>query len=373
MEITNIVTDAPKKVDRQTLYSLQVMRGIAAFAVAIYHTHIILAKPVYGGKILFAPVASLGWSGVNFFFILSGFIIVYAHNGDIGRPDKATHYIWRRFSRVYPIYWVLLGVYVAASWVGIGHPDFGWSPVNLLSSFLLIRLNSDLTLPLQVAWTLFYEIMFYAAFLTLILNRWLGIGIFALWISAIIYFSLIKGDGEPGWHLHVWNFYFVAGAVTYFLFKKLPNQWDIWIFVAGIGMLLVCALTDILGPRLDDVQRIPWKLMVLILPFAMILLGGVLLERHRDWKAPDLLLLLGNASYAIYLVHSPVISVLAQINARLLGDSLPDSILFLAILILSVSAGVVAHLILEKPTLALLQKYWNARQRARVAKNTAVQ
>ncbi len=50
---------------------------------------------------------AFGHAGVDFFFVLSGFIILHVHAGDIGRPVRLGHYLQRRFTRVYPFYWVV--------------------------------------------------------------------------------------------------------------------------------------------------------------------------------------------------------------------------------------------------------------------------
>ena len=56
----------------------------------------------FGGLFLFAH------AGVDFFFVLSGFIIYRVHRGDIGSPHRLSRYAWRRFVRIYPTYWIIL-------------------------------------------------------------------------------------------------------------------------------------------------------------------------------------------------------------------------------------------------------------------------
>jgi len=52
-------------------------------------------------------VAQFGHAGVDFFFVLSGFIIFFVHGKDIGKPSRLPHYVWRRFIRIYPVYWAV--------------------------------------------------------------------------------------------------------------------------------------------------------------------------------------------------------------------------------------------------------------------------
>lgn len=333
--------------------SVQVMRGIAAFAVVLYHANLILAKPQYGGRDILHSLASRGWLGVNFFFVLSGFIIMVAHHADIGRPRAAGRYIWRRFTRLYPIYWVCLSVYLLAAYLGIGHPEFHWEPANILSAYLLVQVTDNLSLPLQVAWTLFYEVAFYAAFTVLIFNRAAGVALFAVWLAAISIAGLL-GYTQMGL-LHMWNVSFFTGMAVFALARRLDSRWGLPVLGAGIALLIGLLLAGF-GASLRQTQASPLSVLLLTLPFGMILLGAALAEPRFGWRAPKWLLLIGAASYAIYLVHSPVISVIAQLHHKLAGAAgLPGLALFLLATAISTAAGIIAHLVIEQPLLVALR------------------
>ncbi|QAY77483.1 acyltransferase [Sphingosinicella sp. BN140058] len=358
---------AEGQATRSTLFSLQAMRGIAAFAVAVYHTNLILKEPVYGGIHAFDTVASRGWTGVNFFFVLSGFIILYAHAKDIGMPARAGRYLWRRFSRVYPVYWLVLTGFIAASSMGLGHAEFTTAPLHLLSSYTLLRIVPAPDLPLQVAWTLVYEVTFYLAFLVVILNRRIGFTLIALWTTAVLINGLILGDSQTGW-THVWNLYFLIGALSFAAFQRIHGaKAGGLLFAAGFALLAILFGAGLVDPRLGFGQGKPLLLIALAVGFALILLGSVVFERARPLRVPATLVLLGEASYAIYLVHSPVISLLAGLNRRLLYGAIPAEILFFLILAASVLAGLVAHFILEKPLLRLMRGF----ERSRAGNGTA--
>ncbi|HBX93889.1 MAG TPA: hypothetical protein DEG79_13690, partial [Hyphomonas sp.] len=120
------------------LTSLQGGRAIAALMVVFYHLNIfILPKRLYAetGEALH-PVANMGYSGVEFFFALSGFLMLYIHRRDFGAPQKAYSYAIKRVSRIYPAYWlvlipmVLAGALIPA--VGLGYmPGLGQLLPNL--------------------------------------------------------------------------------------------------------------------------------------------------------------------------------------------------------------------------------------------------
>jgi len=339
---------------KRSLASLQVLRGLAALAVAFYHTHLIYSQPQGGGVDLLGAwagaIVDRGWLGVNFFFVLSGFIIAHAHGGDIGQPARARRYLWRRFSRVYPMYWVVLAGFLALAALGFGKGQFSWAPTNLAAAISLVLVVPHPSLPLQVAWTLFFEVAFYAMFVLLILHRWLGGLAMALWLGAVTWIALVRGDGDPGWYLHAWNLYFAAGMAARWLYGRIAPRYGPWLLAAGLlglGALLAAGQIDM---AIALAQRQPGKMVLLALPFSLILLGAALWESEaQDWRAPALLALLGDASYAIYLVHSPVV------NHRFGHGAIPGLALYGVTLFASVAAGVAAHLWVEKPLLRALR------------------
>jgi len=102
------VPDLHKKVSqvvRPQIHSLQVFRGLAALAVVAHHAG--LSTEAFVGT-LPASVSSLlgfGLLGVDFFFVLSGFIIMFAHMGDDRTPATLKRYAFKRLTRIFPAYW----------------------------------------------------------------------------------------------------------------------------------------------------------------------------------------------------------------------------------------------------------------------------
>src|SRR5216683_3883717 len=103
-------------VDRLTpgkntqITTLQALRGISALLVLGLHS-------VPFAPHLFRYLFSWGFAGVDFFFVLSGFILLYVHYGQIGRPEKLRSYFIRRFSRIYPSYWAVMVFLIPAAFV----------------------------------------------------------------------------------------------------------------------------------------------------------------------------------------------------------------------------------------------------------------
>lgn len=126
------------------LKSIQVGRGLASIAVAAFHLSITMGDVRYGGEMLFRSWTNQGNLGVDFFFVLSGFIILFAHWNDIGNKNQITSYLFKRTIRVYPIY--ILYTFIFSTLVLFGVGSGSTLPVSLegwVSSFSLIRLSSE--------------------------------------------------------------------------------------------------------------------------------------------------------------------------------------------------------------------------------------
>src|SRR5579872_2146684 len=93
------------------LTSIEAGRGIAASLVVLYHAarHI---DENYGLPWLRA-LFQFGHAGVDFFFVISGFIILFVHYDDLGQPGRLGRYVERRFTRLMPTYWVALALTLA--------------------------------------------------------------------------------------------------------------------------------------------------------------------------------------------------------------------------------------------------------------------
>ena len=155
----------------RTLASLQIYRGVAAVMVVLYH--------LIGGVFLFAH------SAIDFFFVLSGFIMLYVHRAQAGCAWAVRPFLVARFTRIFPLYWLVLAatvayyVYEPAAW------EHRLEPLAIVRA---VALYDQLATPVvPVAWTLSYELVFYLVF-TLYLAC--GGGAFAalaaLWASLVV-------------------------------------------------------------------------------------------------------------------------------------------------------------------------------------------
>lgn len=335
---------------REKLDSLQVLRGVAAAMVVAHHV------TVYFGSAATAPgqfISVLGKYGVNVFFVLSGFIICFAHLHESGQLDRLGSYLKRRWIRLYPSYWAVSGVFIAAALAGLTQTDFPLSVGALLQDFALIDLSNMVHPPLKVGWTLFYEVQFYALFGLFFVGRRTGLVIMAVWVAAVLLLPLNPVYPKIQ---SSWNVYFFWGMLSYL--------WLIERRLALGGMAVMAALTLLaLGGRAlvwsnDETVLISSLHLVLAPLLALVVVGCVSLDRRKAPAYPRMAILLGDASYSLYLIHSPLIAVLLILAHRLFGfvpgpaDVMAPAIIFALCLL----ASMAVYVRFERPLLGLLRQ-----------------
>ena len=94
----------------KNLQLIQVLRGIASLLVVCYHATMSCA--MFTGEKFAFNYFSFGFTGVDIFFVLSGFIITYTSLKYITQPGKWPVYIKRRFVRIFPVYWIIITIFL---------------------------------------------------------------------------------------------------------------------------------------------------------------------------------------------------------------------------------------------------------------------
>jgi peptidoglycan/LPS O-acetylase OafA/YrhL len=161
---------------RPRLPAVTSFRFFAAFHVVIFHFQ---AMKVYLGPVWFQKLSSIGYVGVSFFFVLSGFILVYTY---AGRPLKLGQFWRARFARIYPAYafsLLLTGPFFFYAMLKFDIPFFVWPKAHAKLVVALVLGLLQAWVPQaalawnSVAWSLSVEAFFYLLFpfLLLILIR----------------------------------------------------------------------------------------------------------------------------------------------------------------------------------------------------------
>jgi exopolysaccharide production protein ExoZ len=336
---------------------IEAARGIAAVLVAAYHGSRLVAQPRYAGVIPAGGMFGDFDKGVDFFFVLSGFLITWVHWNDIGRRSRLRHYLRRRFIRIYPIYWVALLFPLAGSALHVRESaePLTWDLV-VSSIFLLPGKQHPV---LGVAWTLVYEVLFYCAFACAILTgrrpaAWAA----AVWAALIMGVSLlgISAPFPSSFLVSPFILEFLMGVAVAILLRRIAVSSPRTVAIAGAAFFVVFMLTRIdryvslgdLGPRLFFGPCA-----------AAFVAGSVEWERSGRASVPRWLALLGGASYSIYLIHTtvePIVMRAAWSHIR----TVSPLIITVGLACAGTSAGIVFHLIVEKPVLHYARRIWGA-------------
>jgi peptidoglycan/LPS O-acetylase OafA/YrhL len=343
------------------LRGVEAGRGIAALLVACVHCTVMLGGPAYAGRLPLFGVFRFGHAGVDFFFVLSGFIIYYIHHGEIGQRPLLTGYLYKRFVRIYPAYWVVMLFFGCVLLYSPTKDPLDDDLRNMISSFLLLpSLRGPVLGP---AWTLRHELLFYGLFALLFFSRRLGRLALALWAAGIIWnigWTWVSGDAFFGGMagdlvLRIFNVEFFFGMAVARL--VLDQRWwhPMTILLAGVALFLADGLFESYGPVLPI--EYPPRHLIYALGAAMTLYGLVGAETAGALRVPAPLVRLGAASYSLYLVHAIVMMFYQQLLLRVEHFvSLQPEIAFIVGLGLCIVIAVAFSEQIEQPLLRRLRR-----------------
>lgn len=346
-------------INPHRIRSLQVLRGFAACAVVYDHAVQRVGITWNEHTRIGDWLAWLGTSGVDLFFLLSGFLMTWLHMNQFG-TGASLNFFSRRLVRIAPLYWVLTAIGVLllvlfpASF-SVAHQQVTWT--WLAGTFLFLPL--DLPHILTVGWTLDYEMYFYVLFTCALFFR-RGLIFLAVFLLASFGAGLLLDFQHP-WLKLASSFFLLEfltglGVAVLLIRVRLPVVLGWVLLFVGLGVLLT---SDRLG--------ITWRYAAFGIPCAMILTGCLVIGFRCDGFMGRKLSLIGDASYSIYLFQAFSIPVAAY-ALRMMGlGRLPPDPLAVAIAILGCIGGMLCWLLLEKPLTERLRRLV-AREPARVAR-----
>jgi exopolysaccharide production protein ExoZ len=354
----------------KTLNLLQLFRGLAAIAVTLFHLDFLINER-FGDRFLF-DIFQFGWTGVDYFLVLSGFIIIYTQHHHLLKysPERFKGFLLKRFVRIYPIYWIVtLGI---LSFFIIVPGLKNNAPITLstiVKSFLLFPPSETI---LNVGWTLTFIFFFYLIFsLNYILPRRLFFAVVGIILigSTTQFLSIFAVSmAENAWIALFFNslyFEFVFGCIAAYFVLKYSLRHRKTIFFIGLGLLLLFSFLQtyevISEVNVLTVLGIDFNINRVIfsgIPCLFLVMGAASIDINEGVKVPEFLIYLGNASYSIYLVHSPVISALIQLISKYkISEVINNSlILGLFIAIISLGSSCIFYSLIEKPFTQYLRK-----------------
>ncbi|QRR04119.1 acyltransferase [Dyadobacter sandarakinus] len=355
--------------------SIQVLRGIAALLVTIYHLKDITRNDdPFKAELDF--LFNSGAAGVSLFFLISGFIMVYTTRGSSSRKAATWYFLVRRLVRIWPVYAIITLAYYYLVHRFQAPPG----AINMLLRSLAFYPAAAVDPPfygyatLSIGWSLNYEIYFYALVGICMLfgrARWY---VFFAWsmltliaLPAYLGFFTLQPHLVPDYgHDYVnlitnpviWNF--VAGVVVglvycqpglqHFMIQLFSRK---WLFAACISLGTWQYLSGFFG-GLGILQWGAGSLLVLC--------ACLFHYAGKNTRLPGALVWVGDVSFSIYLLHLPVLVTFTLIFQKL-GYPIYSS--GTAFLLLTTAVTLIAahfsHEYLEVKLSAYLKKHLIAR------------
>ncbi|MPT48788.1 MAG: acyltransferase [Sphingobium sp.] len=342
---------------KKMIYSLQILRGLAALMVLVRHSSKIAFE---GSGIAQFP---MGQSGVDIFFVISGIVIFIT-----GRHLDWYVFARRRIARIVPLYWLMTTISVSVAILSVyfsmgGYKSHGgFSVVNAIASYLFIPSfdeNGGIYPAIVLGWTLNFEMYFYMICTLVLLlapKRW-----FLQITSVIIVIGIALGSALywiPGnkielplaiWLLPI-TAEFVAGLWLARLWVqgfRTPLWLNAILIIAAVAALIISPIS---GPY-SILRPLYWGI-----PAIMIVWAALSSEEAIDFSRWRVGQLIGDASYAIYLTH-PLVLNLAGIILRKLKLDIPIWAELAALVAGCTITGIFVHKFIELPMVAHVSKW----------------
>ena len=309
-----------RTITSEKFSALTGMRAIAAFMVFFNHLHLNIYPHVFMG------LQETFYTGVGFFFVLSGFLIAYRYYDSInaGGIWKQDYFV-KRFARIYPVYFLLVTIVIII--------NKNFNAIYLLQNYTLTHnlffLFKSAGTAIPPSWTLTVEECFYLlAPIIIFLTKRFSIAVpFFISVSLYLIFLFTYGEGSPltknGFGFSIDSFFgrffefYVGIFLAQIIRKREKENYESTgkPFLTFSAIILISLLLIPLIYVLNKEAVIKYGMMLIVnnlllpLPVAM-LYFGLIFEKTFIKKilSSNFFRLCGRSSYAFYLLHIPVIN-----------------------------------------------------------------
>lgn len=310
------------KIDNR-FYILDPLRFIAAYSVLLYHYSIYLKDHEF-----FTEVFKYGYLGVNFFFLLSGFVIMVSAHG-----KSEFQFAYSRALRIYPTFILCLLFTISITYL-MSDTRYSLSEIFLNATIL----NDYLNIPNidGVYWTLQAELKFYGCVFLLLVSGifhqwkwWVGI-----WLGLAIVYAFCKQPFFLGWFINPeYSFYFIGGVCAYQIYVDRESIVARVFFVIALvfsGFKSMQQTGDFLKTVTATEMIVALLCNIVFFAFFYLLACGFFKIKKRSY-----FITLGMISYPLYLIHNKagkqIYEYVAEYKVGELGGLIITSILVLMV------------------------------------------
>jgi hypothetical protein len=337
----------------KTLYfdQIQVLRGVAAIMVVFHHSIGSIKYYHQFSNSFIDFIGSVGKFGVDFFFILSGFIISFSATKKYNIKSALKNYFLNRIFRIYVPY-LPIGILMLLLYKFLPHFSNGNRSISTLTSLTLIPEGNP---ALSVAWTLTFEMFFYVLFCISFISKRAWNYFLILWFFIIFYFSYLHDI--PGFlknpfsriMLSTYNLEFILG---YLLACLVTSKLEIKKSFLWFGFSALITLFIIL--KFNKISYFYFNLN-LIFGCASFIIIYLAILNNKKLNKKSLFMTIGNATYSIYLVHNPLQMIIIRFLPKI--DQLFKTILsLLLVAFVSVVIGYLYSFIFEKKLISIIKE-----------------
>jgi peptidoglycan/LPS O-acetylase OafA/YrhL len=348
---------------------LERLRGMAALLIVAFHaTELFRAK---FNQPFLQSFFDFGDSGVDFFFVLSGFFLASSSHKLLKHQHTAKDFLVKRCVRIYPLYWLVslcvIPIYFLIPSFGKGYEqDMG---VIIKSLLLIPQEHAPI---LSVAWFLSHLIFFYLAFTAVILLPKVAPKIILVGLSVSAFFML--ADMISGFqiknYIHFllnfifsyYNLEFAAGWLLgiFFIRRRLKTAVSLFILLTGCLGFMIAGLLDVyILQTSSETSGFShyYDFIAYGISSILIVAGAAFLEKTRKVTINKWFVVLGAASFSIYLTHYPFLSIFTKIMQV---TGINSTVFYTTGMILScvvtVLMGCIVHVYVEKRLTAIFRK-----------------
>jgi exopolysaccharide production protein ExoZ len=337
------------------LASIQILRALAAISVTVTHVQVDLVAQL--GLPHALPDLEVGTAGVDVFFIISGFIMVYSSELLYGQPSGPSMFFARRILRIVPLYWICTTLYILIPKLVPELERSIYSPSLIIASYLFFPYpRPEGMFPVAgQGWTLNYEMLFYVIFsLAIFCPRRVAVALAAIVLATAVGVGQFLGPlPQP---FEFWADPLVlefglgmAVGLAYVEGVRLPVWPRLMLILAGLALIYLFATPP--APTAWH-RALGWGV-----PAAMIVVGASFGRLNWETRAAALLVMIGDASYALYLFHPFSIRAFRELALRSWVDPASQPWLYLVLALMTATAMALAiHYAVEKPITRTLRK-----------------
>jgi exopolysaccharide production protein ExoZ len=281
--------------------NIQLLRAWAAVLVLLHHSHDHYVA-MGGSNPLLLAVMPWGFVGVDVFFVVSGFVMMHVIRGREASPADVADFLGRRFLRIYSWYWPCLAITLLTIWHF--HPQ-DLQRIDLTGSILLTSIGlHELALP--ISWSLTYELYFYGlvALVWAAAGRylqpvfWVAVGALAVFSS----FATYREGTALSFFANPMILEFLAGALLYLNKARVSRRGLLPLLFAAAGGLFWLGMAQHATNAFPRVYAFGAAAFFLV--WCLVVLESTGLYRAGKWVSA-----LGDASYSIYLLHLPFLTL----------------------------------------------------------------